>query len=54
MRMLRKCKKCGEYTLLETVCPYCGGEVNLAHPMKFSIDDKYWIYKQKLKNLENY
>ncbi len=48
MRMLRKCDKCEEYTLLEQ-CPCCGDETRLAHPIKFSPDDKYWVYKQKLK-----
>lgn len=52
MRILRKCEKCGEYTLAENLCPYCGNESHLAHPIKFSIDDKYWIYKQKIKNLQ--
>jgi H/ACA ribonucleoprotein complex subunit 3 len=48
--MLRKCNKCEEYTLLEK-CPHCDDAAQLAHPIKFSPDDKYWMYKQKLKTV---
>lgn len=43
---MRKCPKCGVYTLQER-CKKCGGETVLAHPAKFSPDDKYALYKVK-------
>ncbi|MEM2341501.1 MAG: RNA-protein complex protein Nop10 [Candidatus Bathyarchaeia archaeon] len=48
--LLRKCVKCGEYTLKKTSCPYCNGEVRIPHPAKFSPDDKYAIYKSALRS----
>ena len=47
--LLRKCVKCGKYTLHKDVCPYCGGAVRLAHPAKFSPDDKYLRYRMAMK-----
>jgi len=46
--LLRKCKKCTKYTLNVTSCPYCGGEVKIPHPAKFSLDDKYLKYRLKM------
>ncbi|RLF23397.1 MAG: RNA-protein complex protein Nop10 [Thermoprotei archaeon] len=48
--MLRKCVKCGSYTLKDR-CPYCGGEVRCPHPAKFSPEDKYGKYRRMLKRL---
>jgi H/ACA ribonucleoprotein complex subunit 3 len=48
--LLRKCKKCGSYTLQET-CPKCGGETTSPHPAKFSMDDRYRKYKILMKRL---
>lgn len=48
--LLRKCIKCGEYTLKKRLCPYCNGEVRIPHPAKFSPDDKYAIYKSALRS----
>jgi len=39
--LLRKCVKCGAYTLSKDKCPYCGGPLRIPHPPKFSPDDKY-------------
>lgn len=47
--LLRKCEMCGEYTLRESLCPYCGGKVRVPHPPKFSPDDKYLKYRMALK-----
>ncbi|MEM2273594.1 MAG: RNA-protein complex protein Nop10 [Candidatus Bathyarchaeia archaeon] len=48
--LLRKCIKCGRYTLKRDVCPYCHGEVRIPHPAKFSPDDKYALYKGMLRS----
>jgi H/ACA ribonucleoprotein complex subunit 3 len=47
--LLRKCEKCGSYTLKTDVCPYCAGKVRVPHPPKFSPDDKYLKYRMALK-----
>jgi len=47
--LLRKCDRCHRYTLREDVCPYCGGNVRIPHPPKFSPDDKYLKYRMALK-----
>ncbi len=49
--ILRKCKRCGRYTLRKDRCPYCGGEVVNPHPPKYSPDDRYFIYKLLTKIL---
>lgn len=46
---LRKCEKCGGYTLKDDVCPRCGGNVRIPHPPKFSPDNKYLEYRMALK-----
>jgi len=46
---LRKCVKCGAYTLNKSVCPICGGEVKIPHPAKYSPDDKYFKYRMVAK-----
>jgi len=52
--LLRKCEKCGKYTLKKNKCPHCGGKVRIPHPPKFSPDDKYLKYKMALKEeMEN-
>jgi len=43
--LLRKCEKCGKYTLNKTGCLYCNGNVRIPHPAKFSPDDKYLKYR---------
>ena len=47
--MLRKCVKCGRYTLRQNRCPYCGGPLRVPHPPKFSPEDKYGEYRRRLK-----
>jgi len=43
---MRKCLKCKKYTLKEK-CPICNEPTVLAHPAKFSPDDRYAILKAK-------
>ena len=38
--LMRRCEKCGSYTF-KAACPKCGGRTILAHPPKFSPQDKY-------------
>lgn len=45
---MKRCKSCGEYTLKST-CPYCGGELEVVYPPKFSPEDKYGKYRRILK-----
>jgi H/ACA ribonucleoprotein complex subunit 3 len=47
--LLRKCEKCGNYTLKKDKCPYCGGKVHVPHPPKFSPEDKYLKYRMREK-----
>ncbi len=47
--LLRRCEKCGRYTLRTDLCPYCGGPVLVPHPPKFSPADKYLKYRMALK-----
>ena len=43
--LLRRCEKCGAYTLSKDKCPRCGGPVRVPHPPKFSPEDKYQKYR---------
>ncbi|MCW4017488.1 MAG: RNA-protein complex protein Nop10 [Candidatus Bathyarchaeota archaeon] len=47
--LLRKCEKCGNYTLQTEVCLRCGGKVHIPHPAKFSPEDKYLKYRLAFK-----
>jgi len=47
--LLRKCEKCGSYTLKKNTCPHCSGNLRTPHPPKFSPDDKYLKYRMALK-----
>ncbi|MEM0475331.1 MAG: RNA-protein complex protein Nop10 [Candidatus Norongarragalinales archaeon] len=50
MKDLRKCIKCGRYTLRERCAnAKCGGETVAAHPPKYSPVDKYACYRRKEK-----
>jgi H/ACA ribonucleoprotein complex subunit 3 len=51
--LLRKCVSCGSYTLNKEKCPYCGGEVRIPHPPKFSPEDKYGKYRRLMKKLSH-
>jgi H/ACA ribonucleoprotein complex subunit 3 len=45
---LRKCPKCGRYTLKE-ICPVCGTPTKSAHPPRFSPVDRWGEYRRKAK-----
>ena len=45
---IKKCKLCRKYTLKDE-CPYCGGEVGVVYPPKYSLEDKYGKYRRMLK-----
>ncbi|WP_010478770.1 RNA-protein complex protein Nop10 [Thermococcus zilligii] len=45
---IKKCPKCGRYTLKET-CPVCGEKTRVAHPPRFSPEDPYGEYRRRLK-----
>ncbi len=47
--LMRKCVKCGRYTLNRDKCPVCGGELVVPHPPRFSPEDKYLVYRLKMK-----
>lgn len=48
-RLLKKCARCGQYTMNPTVCPKCGESVASAHPPRFSIEDRYGKYRRQMK-----
>ena len=45
---LRKCEICQIYSLKEK-CHRCGNQTKIAHPSKFSPDDKYMKYRIREK-----
>ena len=47
--LMRKCIKCGRYTLSKDKCPFCGGDLVVPHPPRFSPEDKYVMYRLKMK-----
>jgi H/ACA ribonucleoprotein complex subunit 3 len=47
--LMRKCSKCKRYTLETGRCPYCGGELFVPHPHRFSPEDKYAKYRIAIK-----
>jgi H/ACA ribonucleoprotein complex subunit 3 len=51
--LLRKCDKCGNYTLNQERCPVCGGAVHIPHPAKFSPEDKYAKYRQAMREVNS-
>ncbi|MCD6324051.1 MAG: RNA-protein complex protein Nop10 [Desulfurococcales archaeon] len=48
--LMRKCPKCGRYTLSDR-CPVCGEATIVAHPHRFSPQDKYVRYRILMKYL---
>jgi len=44
MKKLRKCTKCGNYTMEES---HCGAPTKSAHPPKFKMTDKYAKYRRE-------
>lgn len=50
--MIRKCKKCGAYSLQKTCV--CGGETKTPHPPKFSAEDKYGKYRRMARRAKKH
>jgi len=50
--LARRCTECKRYTLRKDKCPYCGGNLRIPHPAKFSPDDKYAKYKGMMRSLK--
>ena len=49
--LMRKCPRCGRYTLKRDICPVCGAQLAVPHPPRFSPEDKYVAYRYKMKVL---
>ena len=49
--LMRKCPRCGRYTLSAFECSVCGSELVVPHPPRFSPEDKYVMYRVKMKRL---
>lgn len=47
--LLRRCTRCGRYTLRRDRCPVCGAPVRVPHPPRFSPEDRYLKYRYMLK-----
>ena len=45
---IRRCPVCGRYTL-KIKCPQCGSNTVVAHPHRFSPEDKYVRYRVMIK-----
>lgn len=45
---IRKCVNCKLYTIKD-VCPRCNSKTVIPHPPRFSPDDKYVIYRVRMK-----
>ncbi|MFX0115013.1 MAG: RNA-protein complex protein Nop10 [Candidatus Hodarchaeota archaeon] len=48
-KRLRKCVSCGHYTLAAS-CSRCGNQARLAHPPRFSVQDKYAKYRRVFRS----
>ena len=47
MKEILKCSQ-GHYTMKKE-CPVCGKKCEVARPVKYSVHDKYAIYRRKVK-----
>ncbi|MDD1677744.1 MAG: RNA-protein complex protein Nop10 [Methanomicrobiales archaeon] len=41
---IRRCPYDGTYTL-HPICPLCGSATRLAHPPRYSPQDRFWRYR---------
>ncbi|MHA1143276.1 MAG: nucleolar RNA-binding Nop10p family protein [Candidatus Helarchaeota archaeon] len=48
-KILQKCTKCNQYTMRKKICPFCGAPTANPRPIKFSLEDKYGIYRRRIK-----
>ena len=45
--LIKKCPVCKSYTMKDK-CERCGVKTHVAHPVKYSPDDKYRFYKARI------
>ncbi|MCK4270108.1 MAG: RNA-protein complex protein Nop10 [Methanogenium sp.] len=45
---IRRCPQDGTYRLSFS-CPECGSDTRIAHPARFSPEDKYGSYRRRVK-----
>jgi H/ACA ribonucleoprotein complex subunit 3 len=45
--LLRVCRSCDRYTLLET-CSTCHRSTRSPHPARYSPEDRYGVYRRRL------
>ncbi|MFO7992157.1 MAG: RNA-protein complex protein Nop10 [Thermoplasmata archaeon] len=48
MNRIKKCSRCGRYTLSDQ-CPECGGKTINPKPPKYSPEDRYGSYRREQK-----
>lgn len=48
---LRVCDACGKYTMAPA-CPACSAATREPGPPKFSPEDKYGVYRRRLKRMD--
>ena len=51
--LIRKCPKCGDYTMKQ-ICDHCYEKTYIAHPPKYSPDDKWRFFKARKMKSEAY
>lgn len=51
--VLQKCHACQVYTL-KPACPSCGAATASSHPPRYSPENRYGLYRRKLKYPEAY
>gem|GEM_PF-508419 len=51
VNLLRRCTRCGRYTLERENCPLCGAPVRVPHPPKLSLNDRFRPYRRKLREM---
>ncbi|HNX18221.1 MAG TPA: RNA-protein complex protein Nop10 [Methanoregula sp.] len=45
---IRRCSTDNTYTL-SLICPVCGGPTSVAHPARFSVQDRFGKYRRMVK-----
>ncbi len=48
--LLRKCERCGRYTMKD-IC-FCGNETSVPVPPRFSPQDRFGSYRRRLKRID--
>jgi len=47
-KRIRKCRRCGRYTLSEK-CPECGGDTGNPRPAPYAPSDPYAVYRRQYR-----